>query len=609
MPRRSKKQRLTSKRALRCERLETRTLLAVTTPLVVDTIRPEVELTPGLTDLDGDGAITAIDVRLYARQLAESPTAPEAPTTSGAPSVIVPGGLTHYRPLTHLDVRFTSPTPLSLANISLDVRDDGGGNLLTSANAPVPLRAADGTWDGLSWRVPNLFQATLQPGRYTFRVNAVQSHSGALNGAREVGFFRDTQIADSDEFMRIILNSSIEFWDHRSYTNLEAANGQANMALGTVIRYDADGVAKFDASADPVGGLSAVPGRESAASAYDRLYAQYKADHPEALVGLGLGWQSVKSPQTMREEGRWPSENILSTPFHSSCLASPLPSTPHADGTVDFTLAHCSETFYREVLDTSLGKRGAPRSDVAHFDEVFYTPKLWDTTVQLLRRLKNDLNDNGVLLSINLGGWGWVDPFFYGPNILQEVPQITDSLMLESIWNRSEPHFGSFRGVYATQKIISNLRYVMDRGVNVNLLHTTHDWNANVLDVLAIDEVPVRPYNIGGNNPFGETTPGLRLTLSRPHRIFPTAEPPSIASRSTTCRRRTPICRATVGRRSKCLASRIKLIYTTAATISSRSKRAPESAVRCFTAAAPRPTGPSCSTSKPASACRPLWRC
>ena len=433
------------------------------------------------------------------------------------------------QPLNSMDVQFsTRLTEFPLAALQLDAAADNKGNLLTTENTPIRKLGVNGAWDGLTWSIPKLWQPTLRAGAYTLTIQLdllkIESASVLLPSIPSLQrtFVRTTEIPSSDNMMRMISSTSEVYWDHARYSNFDLEDGAATIAMSTFIRYAADLPYPYDATSDPVRGFSRVPGRESASSAYNRLYEVYKSEHPTTVVAGYISWQSVMSTSSMLKEGLWPSDSTWIGEFFLRDILEPLPTSVGTDGRVNLETPQAQEMLFQAHLETALGLNGRPRNDMIHFDEVGYVYDQWETTAKLLERLRNALADHGVLVSINLGGWGWVAPFGFGPNVLQQLPKMADAVGIENIWNRDINNGVSFRSPASTRAIIANLRSVLAQGTAINLFPTDYDTNANFHSVTSIREVETTPYIVNNNNPLLENpTTALRITTSAPHHIFP----------------------------------------------------------------------------------------
>ena len=397
-------------------------------------------------------------------------------------------------------------TGLKLGNVSLT--RENGANLLTSAQTLT-------STDGRVWTLNNIGALTDKFGVYRVSVNTqgVSDGSGAaVNLTAQARFVSLAEIRSSDQFMRMIMNGSHHFMQPERFTNLDHEDGDSLLTLGTRIQYVAD--PKVFQSL--LGGSAPLGGAVTAAQAkqaYDLLFQHYEADHPEAVTGSYIGARSLKGDQKASDLGQFPIDALSLSKFQNLSVNPVIATSPNNDGTVNINDPATFEALYQNFYREAIGLGSRPKQEIIHFDEVGYVYGEWPKLVELFSRLKTALHQEGVLVSINVGGWPWTKPFnIVGANIQQDLAKMADSVNIESIWSRdaSAPG-GSFRTVENTQLIINNLRTVMDAGLNISLLPTQHLSNQNVINIANVTEVVVD----------GEAK--LLATLSRDHHIFPSS--------------------------------------------------------------------------------------
>ena len=392
---------------------------------------------------------------------------------------------------------------LTLANISLT--HENGANLLTGQQTLT-------TTNGREWTLGNLRGLTEKAGVYRLNVNTpgVANDGTAVNLSAQARFAILAEIRSSDSFMRMIINAGHQFMQPERFVTMDHNDGVSLLTLGTRLNYAVDPNAfrsLLGASAPAGGAVTA----QQAKDAYAELINRYENAHPEATTGSYIGARSIKGNQKASDLGTFPIDVLSIDPFKNLSVLDPIATSINNDGFLDVqdpdTLEAMFQNFYKEAV--GLGSR--PKQEIIHFDEVGYVYGDWPKLVELFSRLKTALHNEGVLVSINLGGWAWTKAFnIVSPTVIQDLTKMADSVMIESIWsNEPKAPGGTFRNVENTQLIINNLRAAMDAGLNINLLPTQHTANQNILGITSVTEVEVN----------GETK--LLATLNRDHHIFP----------------------------------------------------------------------------------------
>lgn len=436
-------------------------------------------------------------------------------------SIDVPNTVTGQAGISSATIRFSEPvTGFDVSDLILDIAFDDRGNLLSNSSASLS------SSDGKTWVLSGIRGITAEPGAYTLLVN---SGSAGITGVGGKGmgsyvssrFVVMPEIQSSDGFLRMIAKASQHFWDHERYTNYDITDGDSLLTLGTIVvsnPANPNAIAyPYDATGNPVVGISGVAGREDARTAYDRLYDEYKDDHPGVVAGSYVAWLSLKDVPKIQQLAYWPTDTHYIGDVSNGCVVPPIFFSAHNDGSFNLQNFACHEEFLDIQIAELLGQGYRPKQDVIHYDEVGYTLASWANNVQLLSQIKQAANANGVLVSTNLGGWGWANKFNLdgkglGLNVIQELSQMADSLQIEAIWNRNpSANGGTFRNVENTRAIIDNLRAVMDAGLGVMLMPTTFDHDVNKHTISGVSE----RRDASGN------VEGLLVNTSAAHNIFP----------------------------------------------------------------------------------------
>ena len=410
------------------------------------------------------------------------------------------------------------PTEPSTAPIaSLQIRFDAAVENLSKSDLTLLYEgqavALDGqtlhaSGDGKTWTLSGLDAITGKAGVYNLIVSHRQEDGTTLNA--ESRFVRLANIRPSDDFLRMIVNPGHHFWQHERFTNFDHYDGESYLTHGTRLNYAND-----PAVLDSIPGLEAPRGDvtwDYLRQVYDHLYQKYEAEHPEAVTGSYISAVSFKDEQRARELGFWPLDVLPMDAVEGAKTLEPFAHWKANNGRVDLKDPASFELLLQLHIDEALGRGSRPKQEIIHYDEVQYVYGDWPYTAEFFKRLKQELNDNGVLISTNLGGYAWADPSAHvGANVIQEITEMTNSVMIESIWGRDPgAPGGSFRTVENTQKIINNLRTVMDAGLNVELLPTRFFRDVNNHDIASVREVQHE----------GQTK--LLVTTNGPHHIFPT---------------------------------------------------------------------------------------
>lgn len=442
-----------------------------------------------------------------------------APSGDETPQVDIPQLDAHGATGSVSTLKITFKKAVSGFDLSdLVLTRDGGANLLTSAQTLT-------TRDGVAWTLGNLSGVTQRAGAYQLTVKSqgagiVDAAGQAVQVNVSQKFAVLAQISSSDDFLRMIINPAHYYWKHDQVSNFDLRDGDSYLTLGTRVQWGLSSLyaalddGSMDASADPWRGLSGDPNQQNARDAYLALYQQYRAEHPEAVIGSNISAVGLESEQAMKEIGQWP-PNALNIAQFAGAKFGPVASTAlHHTATLDVSDPASLEMLYQAHVKEALGQGGRFKEDIVFYDEVGYVAGVWPHMVDLFTRLKQTLNENGVLVSINVGGWGWVDPFSnVSMNVIEEIKQMTDNVMVEGLWGREVAGLpgGSFRTVENTTKIIDNLRAVMDGGVSVVMLPNNYDSNNNHHEIAGATEI------------IDDGQRKLLLTFDGPHHIFPTS--------------------------------------------------------------------------------------
>ena len=389
---------------------------------------------------------------------------------------------------------------LSLSDLTLT--REGGENLLGAGQS---LITADG---GRTWQLAGLDAVTTRAGVYQLSVNASVDGGEAI--VQQDQFTVLAQIGSSDEFLRMIILGDHYAWQPERFTNIDDLDGETPLNENTRIRPSID-----PGFWDSIPGIDLAPGEEPAPEhyrfAYEYLVEQEKLKRPDTVLGTYISSSVVKSPDQLSGLDYWPPSVLSSDDVAGAKLTDAYATSESSVGRVDINDPESLELLYQAHVREALGEGTRPKMDLIHYDEVAYTYADWDAYVELFSRLKETLNDQGVLVSINLGGWGWADPIeFISGDVVEEIIGMTNSVEIESVWSRnaSAPG-GSFRTVENTQKIVDNVRTVLDAGLTVELLPTSFAHDVNVHEATSIEEVVV-----DGESMLLVTTPG-------DHHIFP----------------------------------------------------------------------------------------
>ena len=253
-----------------------------------------------------------------------------------------------------------------------------------------------------------------------------------------------------------------------------------------------------------------------------------KAATQASCSGSTKGARNARFPSQVLELQRWPSETVLTwdleewvqtggnpsvgywdyhyVDWPQMATQNPVPGkmidyrrvisqtgvidTAHRDYLVDmFTVIGLGQD--SDQHPNIPGGQGHPPVSVLHFDEVGLPPQIaayslavrlreWTGLVEVLTRVKINLNAAGVGVSINFGGWG-----LYGqPNlkssttILNDIISMCNYCSLELVPHPrvnalSQPPVGGLdRNNY--QEVINNLNYLMSAGVTVELQPSIH---------------------------------------------------------------------------------------------------------------------------------------
>ncbi|MFO0898548.1 MAG: calcium-binding protein [Pirellulales bacterium] len=481
----------------------------------------------GINSLDGgDGDDTLIGGQLDVMQggagtnsISRSLGFIPAPANDDTPQVEIPALDAHGVTGSVSTLKVTFKKAVSGFDLSdLVLTRDGSANLLTSAQTLT-------TRDGVTWTLGNLSGITQRAGAYLLTVKSQGAGIVDLAGqAVQVNVSQKfavlAKISSSDDFMRMIINPAHYYWKHDQVTSFDAHDGDSYLTLGTRIQWGLSSLyaalddGTIDASGDPWRGLSGDPNQQSARDAYLALYQQYKAEHPEAVVGSNISAVGLESDAAMKVIGQWPPNALNIAQFAGAKLGPVASSALHHTATVDVSDPASLEMLYQAHVKEALGQGARFKEDIVFYDEVGYVAGIWPHMVDLFTRLKQTLNENGVLVSINMGGWGWVDPFTnVSTNVIEEIKQMTNNVMVEGLWGRDAAGVpgGSFRTVDNTHKIIDNLRAVMDGGVSVVMLPNNYPSNNNHHQITGASEIVE-----GGEHK-------LLLTFDGPHHIFPSS--------------------------------------------------------------------------------------
>lgn len=422
-------------------------------------------------------------------------------------------GATTLNPLHSVEIVFTGAVAgFDINDLTLTLEYGDGTNLLT------PQQTLD-TANGLTWTLGNLAPITQAAGAYRLTLTSEESGISGVDGA-ELGedytsrFVVMPEITASDDFLRMIVNAGHVFWDHEAYTNYDPEDGDSYLTLGTRINLDFfnEAIGEFD---DVFAGTFTDPNLTGLRERYEELYAQYKADHPGVIVGSYVAGLSLKDAQKLLQGGHWPPDAHDITLFGTDEVGPVHQWAPHNAGTVDLSNPDARQRLYELHVAAALGLGTTHKQDIVYYDEVGYTKNSWQYNVEIYQKVKETANDNGVLVAINLGGWGWNDPYdFISPNVVKELASMTDAVTVEGIWSR-DPNApgGTFRNVENTTKIIDNLRAVMDEGVAIGLIPTVLQNTQNVIDINTVSET------------IHDGESKLLVELSSPHHIWPVAGP------------------------------------------------------------------------------------
>ena len=429
-------------------------------------------------------------------------------------------------------LRFPAPVDdIQLSDFRLDRNLDDSDNLLTSDQRLVRLN--DQTYE-----LQNLRSLTSRNGSYTLLFGGGLRGLTARDGRPVASFSSDRFVVlpkfqASDDMLRMINRSSHVLWDHENYTNFFVGDGLSQFTLGVNARYDwpsPTGCIAGDPS-DPFTGDFAGGSCESGREAYGRLYDLYKSEHPLAVTAVYNSSQSVMGVEAAAAQQKWPLDALDSRLFQPEWLTAAPPTSVVGEAGVDHTTT-AGRTAHLNALALAGLYVSSPTGplDAVQFDEVFYTMDHWEANVANYTELRRDLHENGMLVGVNLGGWGWNEPFFYGPDVVDELAEMVDAVQIENLWNKeSRVAGGTFRTVQHTEKILSNLRRLMDAGVSVNLLasptvagHSAaasrwREQNSNEHDILRVSEHV--------DSRTGQTV--LAVGMTEAHHIFPLGEPQS----------------------------------------------------------------------------------
>jgi Ca2+-binding RTX toxin-like protein len=464
-----------------------------------------------------DTMIGGAGVNSISRELGYTP--PPGSTVE-EPEFEMPGFDPHGTVGSPSTLKITFKKPVSGFDLSdLVLSRDGGANLLTSGQTLT-------TRDGITWTLGNLSGITNRAGAYQLTVK--NQGSGIVDAAGQAvqvnvaqKFAVLAQIKPSDDFLRMVINGVHYFWKHDQVTNFDVHDGDSYLTLGSRTQWGPSSMyaglddPTIDGSANPFLGLSGDPNQQNARDVYKALYEQYRAEHPEAVTGTNISATGLESLQGMKDIGQWP-PNALNLADFAGAKLGPIYSTAlHHQATVDITDPASLEMLYQAHVKEALGQGGRFKEDIVFFDEVGYVMGHWQPYVELFSRLKQTLNENGVLVSINVGGWAWTDPYKHvGANVIEDIKNMTNSLMVEGLWAReADPGIagGSYRTVENTTKIINNLRAVLDGGVSVTMLPNDYAVNNNHLGIANVSEI------------IENGVRKLLVTTDGPHHIFPSS--------------------------------------------------------------------------------------
>lgn len=403
-------------------------------------------------------------------------------------------------PLHSLTIAFDAPVvDLSLSDLSLT--REGGDNLLGAGQSLV---TTDG---GLTWTLTGLDALTTRAGVYQVSVDVAGESGASL--VEQDQFAVLAQIGSSDEFLRMIILGDHKAWQPERFTNIDDLDGQTPFNENTRIRADAD-----PGFWDSIPGIDLAPGETPTAEdyrfAYEYLVEREKLKRPDTVIGTYISSSAIKSPEQVAATTFWPPDALSSADIGAAQLIAGYSTSGTNIGRVNINDPASRELLYQAHVREALGQGTRPKTDLIHFDEVAYTYADWDSYVELFTRLKETLNQEGVLVSVNVGGWGWADPIeFISGDVVEEIIGMTNSVEIEGIWSRGSATTGSYRTVDNTQKIIDNVRTVLDAGLTVELLPTPFERDVNVHDASSIKEVVVD----------GEKM--LMVSMPKDHHIFP----------------------------------------------------------------------------------------
>lgn len=158
-----------------------------------------------------------------------------------------------------------------------------------------------------------------------------------------------------------------------------------------------------------------------------------------------------------------------------------------------------------------------PKMDILHLDNVGYTWLMARNSSTVLQNVKRRLNQVGVLLEVNIGGYSLQDPEPYriahgNADPVNDIASFSNVVTFEELWRYS------VRTTSQTEQMMRNLRALLDTGTGVGLISTIFSdisHSVRPKNIKSIEETTIDP-NLTGNS-----INALLVTLDQAHHIFP----------------------------------------------------------------------------------------
>ena len=222
----------------------------------------------------------------------------------------------------------------------------------------------------------------------------------------------------------------------------------------------------YQGAADVHGGRCDLPGTRSMRDVYEEFVHSAKSRRAavgkDLLVGRYIGAQTLRTPEQLEKVNRWPSHNAVLDNFEPNMLAKPRAGWEGTDfGVIDYSNPRARQRAIEEFIAEARGQRGAPRTELIHFDEVSYLPESWPGLVEVFSSVKETLNREGILISTNLGGYSWRTAPAWGKDVLEQLPRMTNAIQIEGLPDRTAG------GLKESELLltIKNVRSMLDQGL------------------------------------------------------------------------------------------------------------------------------------------------